>query len=137
VVLDTSAIAAMLFDEDDAERYEQALANDPVRLISAGTVLEAAIVIESRFGEAGGREFDLLMHKSGIDTVAVDAAQVEVARQAYRRYGKGRSNAGLNMGDCFAYALSKTSGEPLLFKGRDFSKTDVDSVALPPTPRPG
>ncbi len=89
-------------------------------------MLEASIVVEARLGEAGGRELDLLMHKAQIEVVAVTVEQLDVARHAFRTYGKGRHPAGLNYGDCFAYALSKTSGEPLLFKGNDFNQTDVE-----------
>jgi ribonuclease VapC len=96
--------------------------------MSTASYLKAAIVIEARFGEPGGRELDLWLHRAGVDLVAVDADQAEVARSAYRRYGKGRHRAGLNYGDCFAYALSKVSGEPLLFKGDDFGHTDIDAV---------
>jgi ribonuclease VapC len=128
VVIDTSALLAILFAENDAERFEEAIAADSVRLISAATVLETAIVVETRLGEAGGREFDLLLHKADIDIVAVIVDQVDLARQAYRRFGKGRHSAGLNFGDCFSYALSKTSGEPLLFKGDDFARTDVEAA---------
>lgn len=128
MVIDTSALLTILFAEKDAERFEEAIAEDSVRLISAATVLETAIVVEARLGEAGGREFDLLLHKAEIDVVGVVADQVEVARQAYRRFGKGRHPAGLNFGDCFSYALSKTSGEPLLFKGDDFARTDVEAA---------
>ena len=82
--------------------------------------------MEARLGEAGGRELDLLVHKAQMEVVAVTVEQLEMARHAFRTYGKGRHPAGLNYGDCFAYALSKTSGEPLLFKGNDFSRTDVE-----------
>jgi ribonuclease VapC len=92
--------------------------------------VEAAIVLEARLGEAGGREFDLLVHKAGIDIVAVTAEQAEVARDAWRRFGRRRHRAGLNFGDCFAYALAIVSGEPLLCKGDDFAKTDVQRVGL-------
>jgi ribonuclease VapC len=126
MVIDTSALVAILFDEPDAERFEIAIESDPRRLMSAASVLEAAMVVETRLGEAGGRELDLLLYKAQIDIVAVTVEQVEVARYAFRTYGKGRHPAGLNYGDCFAYALSKTSGEALLFKGNDFSQTDVE-----------
>lgn len=128
MVLDTSAILSILLDEPGAERLEEAIANDPVRLISAATALEAAIVVENRHGDAGGRELDILFHKSGLEIVSVSADQVDVARTAYRAYGRGRHAARLNFGDCFAYALSKTAGEPLLFTGDDFGRTDVDRV---------
>jgi ribonuclease VapC len=101
------------------------LLGDPVRLISAATVLEATIVLETRLGDAGGREFDLWLLKVGAEVVPVDAEQTEATRRAWRRYGKGRHAAGLNYGDCFSYALALTRGEPLLFKGDDFAKTDI------------
>lgn len=130
MVIDTSALLAMLSDEPEADEFEAAVEADPVLLMSTGTYLETAIVIESRFGEPGGRELDLWLHRAAVDLVAVHAEQAHAARVAYRQYGKGRHPAGLNYGDCFAYALAKISGEPLLFKGDDFPKTDVVSVSL-------
>lgn len=132
MVIDTSAIVAILNDEPEAEDLERALAADPIRLVSAGTLLETAIVIEARFGTAGGGELDLWLNKLRAEIVAVAAEHVEIARAAFRRFGKGRHQAGLNFGDCFAYALAIDRGEPLLFKGGDFSKTDVTAVAYPP-----
>ena len=128
MVIETSALVAMLTDEPDAQRFEAAVEADPVRLMSTASYLEAAIVIEQRFGEPGGRELDLWVHRAGVDLVSVDAEQAEVARSAYRRFGKGRNSAGLNYGDCFAYALAKVSGEPLLYKGDDFANTDIGAV---------
>ena len=128
MVIETSALVAMLTDEPDAQRFEAAVEADPVRLMSTASYLEAAIVIEQRFGEPGGRELDLWLHRAGVDLVSVDAEQAEVARSAYRRFGKGRNRAGLNYGDCFAYALAKVSGEPLLYKGDDFANTDIGAV---------
>lgn len=128
MVIETSALVSMLTDEPEAQRFEAAVAADPVRLMSTASYLEAAIVIEQRFGEPGGRELDLWLHRAGVDLVGVDADQAEVARSAYRRFGKGRDPAGLNYGDCFAYALAKVSGEPLLFKGGDFGHTDIGVV---------
>ena len=125
MVLDTSALLALLLNEAQAPAILQAIEADPIRLVSAATLVETAIVIESRVGEVGGRELDLLLHKAAIEVVAVDAGQADLARHAYRQFGKGRHAAGLNYGDCFAYALSQSAGEPLLFKGEDFSKTDV------------
>ncbi len=126
MVLDTSALVAILFDEPDAEHFEIAIESDPTRLMSTASVLEASMVVEARLGEAGGRELDLLVHKAQIEVVAVTVEQLEMARHAFRTYDKGRHPAGLNYGDCFAYALSKISGERLLFKGNDFSQTDVE-----------
>lgn len=131
MVIDTSAVIAMLSDEPGAARFEAAVEADPVRLMSTATYLECAIVIESRYGEAGGRELDLWLHRAAVDLVAPHAEQAHAARLAYRAYGKGRHRAGLNYGDCFAYALAKISGEPLLFKGDDFARTDLVSASLP------
>jgi ribonuclease VapC len=102
------------------------IADDPVRLISAATVLEAAMVLETRLSDAGGRELDLWLHRIGAEIVAFDAEQADAARRAWRRYGKGHHAAALNYGDCFSYALAVTRGEPLLFEGEDFAKTDVN-----------
>ena len=128
MVIDSSAVLALLFNEPEGDDIEIALDADPTRLISAASVVEAAIVVEARLGAAGGREFDLLMHTAGIELVAVTPDQAEVARTAWRRFGRGRHEANLNVGDCFSYALAMTSGEPLLFTGHDFSRTDVPHV---------
>lgn len=128
MVLDTSALLVLLLDEPEAEVYRAVLEEDETRLVSAATLLETSIVIEARKGEAGGRELDLLVHRAEIDVVPLDAEQVAEARRGYRRFGRGRHAAGLNLGDVFAYALARTSGEPLLFKGDDFSKTDIGRV---------
>jgi ribonuclease VapC len=125
MVLDTSALLAILLDEDEAESFALAVAADPVRLLSAANLVEASLVVESKRGEAGGRELDLLLHRGRVDVVAVTAEHAQIARSAWRRYGKGRHPAGLNFGDCFAYALSQSSGEALLFTGADFARTDV------------
>ncbi len=131
MVIDTSALLAILRGEPEAPLFEAAVEADPVRLVSAGSLLEAAIVVEARYGPTGGRELDLLVHKAGIEVVPVTPEQVELGRHAFRTYGKGRHAAHLNYGDCFAYALSKHSGEPLLFKGDDLARTDVQRVPLP------
>ena len=128
MVIDTSAVIAMLSDEPEAPGFEAELQADPVRLMSTASYVEAAIVIETRYGLPGGRELDLWLHRAGIDLVAVDADQAELARAAYRRYGKGRHRAGLNYGDCFSYALAQVSGQPLLFTGDDFAHTDIGTV---------
>ena len=125
MVVDTSAILAILFGEAEAERFAAAIDADPTRLVSAALVLEATIVAEMRKGPPGERELDLLLLKAGIETVAFGEQQLRVARHAFRTYGKGRHAAGLNFGDCFSYAASRTTGEPLLFKGDDFALTDV------------
>ncbi|HET8641508.1 MAG TPA: type II toxin-antitoxin system VapC family toxin [Pseudonocardiaceae bacterium] len=136
MVIDTSALVAMLIDEPEAERFEAAVEADTALLMSTASYLETAIVIEHRFGEPGGRELDLWLHRAAVDLVAVTAQQAHIARAAYRKYGKGRHRAGLNYGGCFAYALAKISGEPLLFKGDDFPHTDIPAVLLPETVRP-
>jgi len=125
VVFDTSAILVILFDEPERRHFNELIEADGTRIISAATFLEAALVVESRRGEAAGRELDLLLHRAKIIVVPVDAEQAEAARVAWRKYGKGRHRAGLNSGDCFSYALAKISGEPLLAKGSDFAQTDI------------
>ncbi len=130
MVVDSSALLAILQDEPTAPALAEAIADDPRRLISAATALEAAIVVEARFGPSGGRELDLLLHRGAFITTAVDAAQFEVARAAWRRFGEGRHRAALNFGDCFSYALSRTSREPLLCVGDDFVRTDLRLVPV-------
>ena len=125
MVIDTSALLAILEDEPERRAFNECIQNDPKRFISAATLLEAGIVVEARRGEPGGRELDLLLHRSRFDVVAVDADQAEIARAAFRAYGKGGHTAGLNFGDCFAYALARALDEPLLYKGVDFAKTDL------------
>jgi ribonuclease VapC len=125
MVIDTSAILAIALNEADASDFEMRIAGDAVRLISAATVLEATMVLETRLGDAGGREFDLWLVRIGAEIVPFDAEQADAARRAWRRYGKGHHPAALNYGDCFSYALAATRGEPLLFKGEDFAKTDI------------
>lgn len=125
MVVDTSALIAILCGEPETEAFVRALADDPKKMISAFNALESAIVIEARKGEAGGRELDLLLHRARIEIIALNDDQVELALTAWRKYGKGNHPAGLNIGDCCAYALAKYSGEPLLFKGKDFSQTDI------------
>lgn len=133
MVVDTSAVLAILLNEPDAEYFELALETDPSRLMSAASVLEASIVMEARFGEAGGRELDSLLSTAQVSIIPVTIEQVSAARQAFRTYGKGRHPAGLNFGDCFSYALAKTTGEALLFKGNDFGQTDIASWTSPST----
>ncbi len=128
MVIHTSAIVAIAFNEPEAETYEQKVVDAPRRFISAATILELAIVIEARLGEAGAAELDLWLYKAGVEIVAVDAEQIAVARRAWRSYGKGRHPASLNYGDCFSYALAKTRNEPLLYKGDDFSRTDIEAA---------
>ena len=128
MVIDTSAIVAIALDEPEAPEFERRIADASVRLISAATLLEAAMVIEARLGEAGGGELDLWLHKANVEVVAVEAEHADQARRAWRRFGKGRHPAGLNFGDCFSYALAALTQEPLLFKGQDFSQTDIPAA---------
>jgi ribonuclease VapC len=128
MVIDSSAIVAIFFHEKDARTFRERIAEDPVRLISAATVVEVAMVIEARFGEAGGAELDLWLHKADVEIVSVTADHADQTRRAWRRYGKGRHPAGLNFGDCFSYALAALTREPLLFKGDDFPKTDIQAA---------
>ena len=130
MVIDSSALIAILLGEAEAEAIVHAIAEDPKRLVSVLNVLESAVVIEARKGPAGARELDLLLHEGAIEPVHMDIEQVAIARDAYRRFGKGRHPAKLNIGDCCAYALAVQTGEPLLFKGDDFSKTDVKTVSV-------
>jgi ribonuclease VapC len=128
MVIDTSALLAILLAEPEAEAFVRAIAGDPKRLVSTLSSLEAAIVIQGRKGPAGLRELDLLLHAAGITLVHFDADQALIARSAYEKFGRGYHPAALNLGDCCSYALAVSSGEPLLFKGEDFSRTDVARV---------
>jgi ribonuclease VapC len=125
MVIDTSAIIAILNLEPEAAILTNAIALDSVRLMSMGTALELSIVVRARKQEAGIRELEFFLYKSAINLVSFDENQLKMASYAFEHYGKGRNPASLNFGDCFAYALSKTSGQPLLFKGNDFIQTDV------------
>ncbi|MFZ0241582.1 MAG: type II toxin-antitoxin system VapC family toxin [Desulfobacterales bacterium] len=125
MVIDTSAVMAILLGEAETEAFARVLANDSKKMIRAVNALESAIVIEAKKGEAGGRELALLLHHAGVDTISFNRDQSDLALSARRKYGKGNHPAGLNIGDCCAYALAKYSGEPLLFKGEDFSRTDI------------
>ena len=128
MIVDTSAVLAILFHEQDARRYAETLAGAPHCRMSAANYLEAAIVLEGRRSSSVGFELDLVVERTPIELVPVTAAQAQVARRAWRRFGKGNHSAGLNFGDCFAYALAESTGEPLLFKGRDFALTDIEAA---------
>src|ERR1700689_1578471 len=125
MVIDTSALAAIFFHKPERDAFRNAIIAASSRLISAATVLEAGMVVEGRRGGGAGREFDLFIVRAQIQIVPIDAELADLARSAWRKYGKGRHPAGLNFGDCFSYALSKATGEPLLAKGADFASTDV------------
>lgn len=130
MIVDSSAILAILNREPDAELYDERIALAENCRISAANLLETAIVTESRGGPEAGNELDMFLESADIEVAPVTSSQVSTARRAWRRFGKGRHRAALNFGDCFAYALSATTGEPLLFKGNDFTHTDVNA-ALP------
>jgi ribonuclease VapC len=130
MVVDTSAIVAVLLAEPDAEPIAKALGEAPARLISAVTRVELSFVIEGRKGEPGRQDLERLLGSGGFEVVSVTPHHADLAIEAFRRYGKGRHPAGLNIGDCFSYALAMATEHPLLFKGSDFAKTDV-RVAIP------
>lgn len=134
MVIDTSALFAILFGEPERRVFLEAIDGGDVRLLSAASFVEASIVLEARFGPEGVHAFDRLLQRAGIEVVPVDVAQAREARRAFGRFGKGRDVAGLNHGDCFAYALAVVLAEPLLFKGDDFVHTDV-ALAVPPPSR--
>jgi ribonuclease VapC len=128
MVVDSSAVLAILFDEPDAEQYTLALEAAGDRRISAANYLEAAIVFDSRADAIAARRFDTFFKDSQIEIEPLTASHVRQARLAYRDFGKGRHKAGLNFGDCIAYALAKSLDEPLLYKGGDFGRTDVENA---------
>lgn len=130
MVIDTSAVLAIFLREPERESFLRAILDASSRLISAANALEAGIVLEAKRGEAAGREYDLFVVRVNLEIVPVDAEQIDIARSAWRHFGKGRHPAGLNFGDCFAYALAKSSGELLLAKGTDFQQTDIELVSL-------
>ena len=125
MVLDTSALLAILADEPERRTFTEAVEAADSRRISAATYVEASIVIECRHGSDGLRDLDLLLERADVEILPVDAQQARLARRAFSLYGKGRHRAGLNFGDCFSYALAKVLDEPLLFKGDDFVHTDL------------
>ena len=125
MIVDTSAIIAILFGENDAGIYAQAIIQADACRMSAATFVETSMVVEAQTQENGGRQFDVLIRRASIGIEPVTAEHAHLARQAFLDFGKGRHPAGLNFGDCFSYALAKATGEPLLYKGRDFSQTDI------------
>jgi ribonuclease VapC len=128
IVVDASALMAILESEEDARTYAEAILDAGTPLISAATLLETGIVMLNRHGEKATRKVDDLVQRAGFQVESVTPHQVRLARDAYAAYGKGRSAAGLNFGDCFSYALAKATDFPLLFKGRDFAATDIQSA---------
>jgi ribonuclease VapC len=130
MILDTSAVVALLRAEAEALDFAEAIKSATTRSMSAVSYMEAAIVIDSGQSAVASRRFDEFFRVSAIQVEPVTRRQAEIARQAYRDFGKGRHKAGLNFGDCFAYALAKDMDEPLLFKGKDFSHTDVEAAEI-------
>ncbi|MDX2222317.1 MAG: type II toxin-antitoxin system VapC family toxin [Rhodospirillaceae bacterium] len=131
MVIDSSALVAILQNEPEKPGFLRAIDLSAVRLMSVASLVEATIVIESRKGPAGRKAIDTFVARAGFDIRPVDLKQGDIARDAYQKYGRGQHPAGLNFGDCFAYALSVATGEPLLFKGTDFAKTDAAVAELP------
>jgi ribonuclease VapC len=129
VIVDSSALLAILKGEPEADRFTRSIAQATVRSLSAPSVLETAMVIEGLAGEKGRRELDDLLVALDLHIEAFTVRHLARAREAFRRFGKGRHPARLNFGDCFAYALAKDKGEPLLFKGGDFPHTDIEPAA--------
>jgi ribonuclease VapC len=130
MVIDSSALIAILLGESDRERFKGAISEADIRLVSAVTKLEANLVAVGRFGPPGAEELEAVLRNLAVTVVAFDDHQADIARDAFIRYGKGRHPAGLNFGDCAAYALAIAEAEPLLFKGTDFAATDVEVVTL-------
>lgn len=128
MVIDSSALVAILSGEDEAPVFAELIASSFYRLVSTLSFVETSIVIGQRYGTSGLAQLDLLIRENSIALVPLSAQQAEIARQAYFNYGKGRHPAKLNLGDCCSYALAKISKQPLLFKGEDFSKTDIERV---------
>jgi ribonuclease VapC len=128
MIVDTSAVLAILFNEEDAETHARAISEAESRRMSAVNFVEAAIVVEAQTNERGSRQFDAFFRRAKIVVEPVTEEQAHAARQAYTDFGKAHHAAGLNFGDCFAYALAKLTGEPLLFKGQDFRKTDLEAA---------
>jgi ribonuclease VapC len=125
MVLDTSAVLAILQDEPERRAFNEAIEAADSRSLSIASLVEASIVIEARYGAEGVRHLDQFLDRADVAVVTVDVEQGKIARQAFSRFGRGRHAAGLNFGDCFSYALAQALGEPLLYKGEDFSLTDV------------
>jgi ribonuclease VapC len=128
MVVDSSALLAIFLKEPEREHFLKLLLQERKRLLSAATLVETGIIVETRRGEAAARDLDLFLFESEVEVVAVDRTQAEQARAAYRRFGKGRHPAALNFGDCFTYALSIVSGEPVLAKGEEFKRANLTTL---------
>jgi ribonuclease VapC len=130
MIVDTSAVLAVLLDEKEAEDFAAMMLKSDACHMSAVSFVEASIIAETNGGDGGVRQLDAFLRTAGISIEPVNEEQALAARQAYSDYGKGRHAAGLNFGDCFSYALARVSGEPLLFKGNDFQKTDITAARV-------
>ena len=128
MIVDSSALLAVLNCEPDADRFQDAILTASPCRMSVANMLEASIVVEGRGGAEAGHELDEFLYHAEIEPAPVTAEHLEVAQQAWRRFGKGRHPAALNFGDCFAYALAQVTGEPLLYKGDDFARTDIPAA---------
>ena len=128
MIVDASALLAVLFDEHDAENYARAISEAEVCRISAATFVETSVAVESQTADAGSRQWDAFLRSAGICIEPVTEEQAHAARQAWSDFGKGRHPAGLNFADCFSYALAKVFDEPPLFKDQDFRKTGISAV---------
>ena len=128
LVVDTSAAVAILGGEDAGSRVIDALDGSSIRLMSAASLVELGIVLEARFGPVGLAVADRFLREASIEVEAVDADQARIAVEAWRRFGRGRHRAALNLGDCFTYALAATASLPVLCVGNDFTLTDLEVV---------
>ena len=130
MVVDSSALAAVLFQEDDGNAYLSAMLADPDPVLSAATLVEISVVVTRRLGPDAIPILEQILDRAGLTITPFTAQQSLVAQQAYIEYGRGRHPAALNFGDCFSYALAKTEGMALVFKGRDFSLTDINAARV-------
>ena len=128
MIVDTSALVAILYREPEAESFVQIIHQADICRISVANHVELAMVVERQLGPDGMRQAETFLRRAGILIEPVTLDHGDLARQAFLDFGKGRHKAGLNFGDCFAYALAKASAEPLLFKGNDFALTDVEAA---------
>jgi ribonuclease VapC len=129
MIVDTSALLAILFEEPEGQRLDVTIVKTADCRMCSANLLEASLILQSRKGQDGVRDLDLLMARFKIEIVDFTESHALVAREAFRRYGKGRHPAQLNFGDCMAYAVAREAGEELLFKGTDFGRTDIASAA--------
>jgi ribonuclease VapC len=127
MVIDTSAMLAVMQNEPERRMFNEAIEAAETRSLSAASFVETSMIIESRYGSDGMRDLDLFIAKARIELIAVDVEQAHFARQAFRQFGKGRHPAGLNFGDCFSYALARSLADALLYKGSDFGRCDIES----------